>query len=98
MEQNTQNTALLVMDMQTAILGMLPDTKALIDNVAKAIAHARSKNIPVIYVVVGFRQGTPEINMNNKGFAASKERFANANMDDFVKIAPVIGPQAGEIT
>jgi nicotinamidase-related amidase len=98
MEHNTQNTALLVMDMQTAILAMLPDTKALIENVTKAMAHARSNSIPVIYVVVGFRQGTPEISLNNKGFSANKERFANADMDDFVKIAPAVAPQAGEIT
>ncbi|MDB5278927.1 MAG: hypothetical protein JWR61_3882, partial [Ferruginibacter sp.] len=41
MEQNTQNTALLVMDMQVGIVGMLPDTTALLSNVAKAIANAR---------------------------------------------------------
>jgi nicotinamidase-related amidase len=97
MEQNTQNTALLVMDMQTAILGMLPDATTLINNTASAITHARDKNIPVIYVTVGFRQGTPEINMNNKGFAASKERFANADMTEFLKIEPRLAPLADEI-
>jgi nicotinamidase-related amidase len=55
-----QNTALLVMDMQTAILGMLPSSEAFITNTASAIAKARENNVPVIYVVVGFRQGTPE--------------------------------------
>ena len=98
MEQNTQNTALLVMDMQVGILGMLPDTATLLGNVAKAIASARNKKIPVIYVTVGFRQGSPEINMNNKGFAASKERFANANMEEFMKVHADIAPQAGEVT
>lgn len=98
MEQKTQNTALLVMDMQVGILGMLPDTGTLLGNVAKAITNARNKKIPVIYVTVGFRQGSPEINMNNKGFAASKERFANANMEEFMKVHPDIAPQAGEVT
>jgi nicotinamidase-related amidase len=98
MEQNTQNTALLVMDMQTGILGMLPEANSLLGNVAKAIAKAREKKIPVIYVTVGFRQGSPEINMNNKGFAASKERFATVNMDDFMKVHPDLAPQAGELT
>jgi nicotinamidase-related amidase len=97
MDQNTQNTALLVMDVQVGIVGMLPDAGMLISNVPKAIATARDRKIPVIYVVVGFRQGTPEINMNNKGFAASKERFANANMDEFMKVHPDIAPQAGEL-
>jgi len=98
MEQNTKNTALLVMDVQVGIVGMLPDGAALVDSVAKAIAHARSKSIPVIYVVVGFRQGSPEISMNNKGFAASKERFANVNMDEFMTVHPGVAPQAGELT
>jgi nicotinamidase-related amidase len=98
MEQSTQNTALLVMDMQVAILGMLPDAAGIVSSVAKAITHARSKNIPVIYVVVGFRTGTPEISPNNKGFAANKERFASINADDFIKIHPDIAPQAGEVT
>jgi nicotinamidase-related amidase len=97
MEQNTQNAALLVMDMQSAILGMLPGAKEFVSNVAKAIANARDKKIPVIYVVVGFRQGTPEINLNNKGFAASKERFANADMNEFTKIEPSLSPLANEI-
>ena len=92
------NTALFVMDMQTAVLGMLPDSSAFVANVAKAIASARDKKIPVIYVVVGFRQGTPEISSNNKIFAQTKERFANVNTEEFLKIHPDLAPQAGEVT
>jgi nicotinamidase-related amidase len=98
MEQNKENTALLVMDMQVAILGMLPNAAAIIGNVAKAIANARDKKIPVIYVVVGFRQGAPEISMNNKGFAANKAIFANVSSEDFIKIHPDLTPQSGEVT
>jgi nicotinamidase-related amidase len=98
MEQNTQNTALLVMDMQAGILGMLPDATAFIGNVAKAIANARAMKIPVIYVTVGFRQGAPEINMNNKGFGSFKERFANTDMAEFMKVHPDLAPQSGEVT
>jgi nicotinamidase-related amidase len=94
----SQNTALLVMDMQLSILGMLPDPPGFVANVAKAIAIARDKKIPVIYVVVGFRQGTPEISLNNKSFGPNKEKFASANMEDFLKIHPDLTPQAGEVT
>jgi nicotinamidase-related amidase len=97
MEQKTE-TALLVMDMQVAILGMLPDAAGIVSKVAKTIATARSKKIPVIYVVVGFRSGTPEISMNNKGFAASKERFASISSDEFIRIHPDIAPQGDEVT
>jgi len=97
MEQNILSTALLVMDMQTGILRNLPDTTQLVSNVTKAIATARSNKIPVIYVTVGFRPGAPEINLNNKGFAAGKERFANVNMDEFMKVEGGIAPLAGDI-
>ncbi|HEY4286391.1 MAG TPA: isochorismatase family cysteine hydrolase [Puia sp.] len=93
-----QNTALFVMDMQSAILGMLPDPQPFVARVAKAIASAREKKIPVIYVVVGFRQGTPEISPNNRLFAQSKERFDSMNMADFLTIHPDLAPQAGEVT
>jgi nicotinamidase-related amidase len=97
MEQNTQDTALLIMDMQTAIIGRLPDSKELISNVAKAIAHTRDKKIPVIYVVVGFRKGAPEISANNKGFTANKNIMSGANMEEWMKIHPLILPLAEEI-
>ncbi len=96
MEQNTQNTALLIMDMQTSIVNRLQDSKSLINNVAKAVAHARNKKIPVIYVVVGFRQGAPEISPNNKGFSANKN-IMSANMGEWMKIHPDIMPLPGEI-
>jgi nicotinamidase-related amidase len=97
MEQIRQNTALLVMDMQAGILRNLPDTSAFIGNVAKAIANARDRKIPVIYVVVGFRAGAPEINMNNKSFSAGRDRFTNVTPEEFMKIHPDVAPLAGEI-
>ncbi|MGZ3813041.1 MAG: cysteine hydrolase family protein [Mucilaginibacter sp.] len=98
MEQNTSNTALLVMDMQAGILSMLPDTATLLGNVAKAIAKARAAKVPVIYVTVGFRAGAPEISANNKAFAATKERFESVGKEEFTKIDRTIVPLAGELT
>jgi nicotinamidase-related amidase len=90
-------TALLVMDMQTGILRMLPDASRPTGNTAKAIAHARTNKIPVIYVTVGFRTGMPEISSNNKSFSASRERFSAANMDEWMSIDPAVAPLAGEV-
>jgi nicotinamidase-related amidase len=97
MEQNKQNTALLVMDMQSEILGRFPDSTALINNVSKAISSAHGKKMPVIYVVVGFRSGAPEISANNKGFSAIKEKMTTTNVEDFMKIHPLVAPKAGEV-
>lgn len=90
-------TALLVMDMQAGIVPRLPDAAAVLSNVAKAIANARSKKMPVIYVVVGFRQGTPEISPNNKTFSQGKAMFEGVDMQEFMTVHPDIAPQEGEL-
>ncbi|ANI90598.1 isochorismatase [Arachidicoccus ginsenosidimutans] len=95
MEQT--NKALLVMDMQLPIVGMLPDSTSILANVTKAIESARQQHIPVIYVVVGFRQGMPEISANNKGFSEVKQRMANADMNEWIKIHPDVAPQESDI-
>ena len=97
MEQNTTNTALLVMDMQLGILSMLPGAEALLARAAKAIAHAREKKIPVIYVVVGFRQGAPEVSANNKSFSAGRAKYAGVNMTEFMTVHPALAPAAAEL-
>ncbi|SDD82611.1 Nicotinamidase-related amidase [Mucilaginibacter pineti] len=96
MEQQN-NTALLIMDMQAGISAMLPGAATILNNAAKAIAKARNQKIPVIYVVVGFRQGAPEISLNNKSFAASKERLTSVNMAEFMKVHEDVKPQANEV-
>lgn len=96
MEQQ-RNTALLVMDMQAGIVAMLPGAATILGNTIKAITKAREAKIPVIFVVVGFRPGSPEIGLNNKTFAASKERFATVDMTEFMKVHEDLKPQADEV-
>ncbi len=98
MENSTQNTALLVMDMQDGILPRLPKSANVINNAAKAIANARSKNIRIIFVVVGFRPGAPETSINNKSFSPGRGNYSNINMDEFMKVNTALVPLAGEIT
>ena len=95
--QQSNNTALFVMDIQAGIIGRISDPKALLSNTAKAIAYARSKNIPVIYVVVGLRQGAPEISMNNKSFSSFKEPLSKVDMNEYTKVHADVAPQPGEI-
>lgn len=96
--KNNSNTALLVMDMQSGILQMYPQAETLVSNVKKTVDYARSNDIPVIYVVVTFRQGLPEISPNNKSFSAAKERWANQDMSKWAEVHPDLAPQAGEVT
>jgi nicotinamidase-related amidase len=97
MASGSAEAALLVMDMQSSILQSLADTVSLIDHTARAIENARSHNIPVLYVTVGFRPGAPELSRNNKAFTASKERWANADPAQMMKIESPLTPATGEI-
>jgi len=71
MDQNNRvkKTALLTMDIQVLTIKMLQDSTTLLDSLNQAIQIARSNEIPVIFVVVGFRKGYPEVSVNNKSFS-----------------------------
>ena len=93
-----RKAALLVMDMQAAMLTRLPDASRVVAKASAAVAHARSNNIPVIYVVVTFRKGIPEVSEYScKSFAASKSHFQTLDLDEWSKIAPEVAPQDGEV-
>lgn len=92
-----QNTALLVMDMQLGILSTFPVSQDIIKNAAKAIEIARTKNIQVIYVTLGFKNGAAEISPNNKVFAATREHIKNINFEEFSKVHPALAPQNNDI-
>jgi nicotinamidase-related amidase len=92
-----QRSALLVMDFQTGIVSNYPAASAILDTVSATIAHARSNGIPVIYVVVGFRQGMPEISRNNLVFAGSKQRSGGKSNEEMMKVVPQLAPQEGDI-
>ena len=85
------------MDMQASILSTLSDKDLLTDRVARAIAAARRNNIKVIYVVVSFRPGTPEINKNNKIFLAAKDRWSGGNPEEMMRIDPALLPNDDDI-
>lgn len=93
MENASKTTALLVMDMQEVILSGLPDPTAVIQNTANCIAHARSENMQIIYVTLGFREGFPEIGTQNKAFMAFKERLAQVGAAQLSHIHPQLLPQ-----
>lgn len=92
-----QKKALLVMDMQKGILQNLPQAESFVPHVAKAIDKARKNHIPVIYVVLSFRPGLPEINDNNRRFSAYRERLTGVNMDIFSQIHEAIAPQPEDV-
>jgi nicotinamidase-related amidase len=87
------NTALLVMDVQPSILGRLEKPEEYLAKVRVAVDGAHKHQIPVIFVVVGFRPGLPEISGKNKAFS-SIPASATAQMID---PKPVILPIEGDL-
>jgi nicotinamidase-related amidase len=84
-------TSLLVMDVQPGILERLPDPKIYQQELTKTVNAARFASVPVIFVVVGFRPGFPEVGPNNKSFSAIA-----AGNSKMIEPAPAIKPEAGE--
>jgi nicotinamidase-related amidase len=100
METNSSivGTALLVMDVQEGTVARVSDSQALLGTLAKAIKAARSAKIPVIYVVVGFRKGIPEISSvtTNKSFGAIKNA-GWPGIEEPIQIDPAVAPEPGEL-
>ena len=92
-----QHTAFLVMDVQGATVSMLTDPTVYIDSLKKAIDKARNNEIPVIYVVIGFRKGYPEASPDNKSFSALKKGAINFDTEEGTRIYPAVAPQPDDI-
>ncbi|MGH2509274.1 MAG: cysteine hydrolase family protein [Ktedonobacteraceae bacterium] len=92
MINTTEKAALLVMDVQSGITDRVPNKDEYLANVKKVVNHAHKQQIPVIYVVVGFRSGAPEVSAQNKSFAALKEH-ASAMTNP----APAIEPEGDDV-
>jgi nicotinamidase-related amidase len=99
MERNSQtlNSALLVMDIQAATMAMLQDSTELKKNLTTAIAAARQAKMPIIYVVVGFRKGFPEISPANKSFSAIRQRPNMSVFEEPLSVDAAVEPQPGDI-
>jgi nicotinamidase-related amidase len=90
--------ALLVMDVQLGIVGRYTETDPdYFTRIRSALDHAHQGGVPVIYVVIGFRDGHPEVSAANKTFSAlaTGTRFTVADPD--TSIHPDVGPVDGDI-
>jgi nicotinamidase-related amidase len=69
---DANTSALLVMDFQTPILDGIT-SHGLVESTASLIAAARAASARVIYVVVGFRAGYPEVSARNPMFEGVRQ-------------------------
>jgi nicotinamidase-related amidase len=92
------STALLVMDVQQGIVDRFADDEGYLPRLAGAIEAARGAGIKIIYVVVGFRAGHPEVSQRNKSFAAAAATGRFGDGDPGSAIHPAVAPASGDVT
>lgn len=92
MSSSESDQALLVMDVQGGVVGRITDSDAYVARVRSAVESAHKREIPVIYVIVGFRPGAPEVSARNKAFSNALRQGAT-----FPDPQPVIPPRDGDV-
>ena len=97
MSDTHTKTALLVMDVQERIVARFGQTSDFLAPVSATITTARAASIPVIYVVVNFRPGYPEISSRNKSFSTIKQQSSLATSMADADIHPAVAPQSTDI-
>ena len=96
-DNNLSQTALLIMDVQNFTLKSLKDPNYFIHGIARSIAAARKAGIPIIYVVVGFRPGYPEVHPDNQAFSSIKNANIGLDQPNSYSIPASIAPKADDI-
>jgi nicotinamidase-related amidase len=93
-----KTSALLVMDFQTVAVEMVPAEKeGLLTRTAMLVQGARKAGMRVIYVVVSFRPGYPELSPRNQVFAAIRGsgRFVEGSAG--MEVHAAVAPKPGEV-
>ena len=92
-------TAVLIMDYENDILGMMPDDAltALVERASMVLKEARKAKLTIIYVVVRFRQGYPEVNLQNKLFSSLKGSGRLLEGTVGAEVDSRVSPQPGDI-
>jgi nicotinamidase-related amidase len=90
-------SAVLIMDYQAAVVtGFVSDHEALLKRSAEVLSKSRGAGLKIIYIVVNFRPGYPEVSPRNVNFNAVRQsgRFiAEAGTE----VHPAVAPQPGDI-
>ncbi|KUL25583.1 cysteine hydrolase family protein [Actinoplanes awajinensis] len=89
-------SALLVMDVQRAVVARYPDPDYL-PRLRSTIDAARGAGVPVIYVSVGFRPGGPEISPRNRMFGRLAGAPAHPAAEEGMQVHPDVVPEPGDI-
>ncbi|OIJ85016.1 cysteine hydrolase family protein [Streptomyces monashensis] len=91
------SSALLVMDVQQAIVDIADDGSGYLTRLRRAIDGARAANIPVVYVVIALRPGFPEVGTHNRALAAIARAGLYVEGAPGTEIHPEVAPRPGDV-
>ncbi len=94
---NKAKTAVLCMDYQNDVLKGYPSAQGLAGKAAGVLSAARAARLPVIYIVVGFRDGFPEISPRNKTFSLMPSSGMFRPGSEGGHVTKEVAPQPGDI-
>jgi nicotinamidase-related amidase len=93
-----KTSAPLVMDFQTAIVdGYAADKEALLARTASLLEAVRKAEMKVIYVVVAFRPGYPEVSPRNQSFGVIRETGRFIEGSTGIEVHPAVAPRPRDI-
>lgn len=98
LQLDPRTSALLVMDFQATIVdNFAADKDALLARTAELVAAARRAATRVVYVVVGFRAGYPEVSPRNLAFSAIRQTGRFAAGDAGAAIHAAVAPRPDDV-
>jgi nicotinamidase-related amidase len=92
-----ERTALLVMDVQQAIVDRTIKDPEYLTRLAGVVDRARRADIRVVYVRIGFRPGHPDLSQRNRMFTNSPHLAQFDESSPATHIVPAIAPKSGDI-
>jgi nicotinamidase-related amidase len=91
------NNALLVMDVQRDVVALADAGSGYLPRLRQAIDGARAADIPVIYVVMGFRPGRPDVSPRNRPVTGALRAGLFTEGEPGTEIHDDIAPREGDI-
>ena len=92
-------TAVVIMDYQNDIVSFLPEAarNELMERAVAVLASARREGIPVIYVVVRFREGYPEVSARDAARRGLRDGERLKEGTPGAEIHSAVAPEPGEV-
>lgn len=90
-------SALLVMDIQPAVVPAFGGDDALLERLQRAVGVARAAGIPVIYGRVAFRPGYPDVSDANAIFGPLRQMMDFTESNPALQIHSAVEPEDGDV-